>query len=207
MALESISVTAGAYTKSIGVDTISGVEVPLTKILDGTPDSEEHIVGTTARGLHVEPHLLQAWIPITSGGLTTSTTAYTAGDQVGTQFTFTSCARASGGTGTIVGASLLDKADIIGAYNLWVYTSSVTPASDNAVFSVSDSDQANLLWVIPLSAPLDGGANRFAQTIGISLPYVCTGGTSLFGLLQCAVGHTFFGATTDLIATLWVVKD
>jgi hypothetical protein len=177
------------------------------KLVDGTANGTSGIPGSSTLGLSVEPHLNQLRVQVVSGGLTTASTAYSAGDQVGTQFTIANAARASGGTGTIVGATLLDKADIAGGYNLWVFRASVTPASDNAAVSFSDTDMESLVGIIPLAGPYDGGANKFLQAQGIGFPYDCSGGTSLYVNLQTSIGHTFFGAVTDLVLTLWVVRD
>ena len=96
-------------------------------------------------------------IAVDSGGLTTATTAYSAGDQVGTQFTLANAARASGGTGLIVGCSLTDATDIVGAYDVAIFRASATAATDNAAFSISDADAKNLVAVIQLSGAVDLG--------------------------------------------------
>jgi hypothetical protein len=133
-----------------------------------------------------------------SAGLTTSVTAYTAGDQVGSQFTMAGCARASGGTGTIVGCLLISAADIIGAFDVVVTRSSITLAADNAAYAISDADALAIVGIIPLNGAYDIGNNRVCQAFGLSIPYDCSGGTSLYAGLITRVGHTFFGATTDL---------
>ncbi len=142
-----------------------------------------------------------------SGGLTTATTAYTAGDQVGTEFTMASCARSSGGSGTIVGCTLVDATDIIGAYDVVIFDSSTTPAADNAAASWSDTDALKVVGIIPLTGAYDTGLNRVAQAFNLAIPYVCSGGTSLYANLICRVGHTFFGATTALQLTLYVERN
>lgn len=146
-------------------------------------------------------------ISVQSSGLTTATTAYTAGDQVGTLFTFADAGSVSGGTGMIVGATLIDAADIIGSYDVVVFDSSVTLASDNAVFSVSDSDALKIVAVIQLAGAYDITNNRIAQEYSIAMPYVCSGGTSLYGALVCRADHTFFAAVTDLQLTLYVERN
>lgn len=136
---------------------------------------------------------------VQSGGLTTASTAYTAGDQVGTQFTIAGAARASGGSGAIVGVTLIDAADIIGAYEVWFFDSSATPASDNAAFSISDADALKLIGPpVQLTGAWDAGGCRVAGLANLYLPYTCSGGTSLYAMLVCRVGHTFFGAVTNL---------
>lgn len=139
---------------------------------------------------------------ITSASLTTATTAYSAGDQVGGLFTFTNFGTGSG-LGGILGAILLnDETKIIGTYTVFVFSASVTPAADNAAFAISDGDSELLLPGFPITlGPVYDLANNRACTWQGSLPYVC-GVTSLFALLRTDAGHTFFGATTSIKLSL-----
>jgi len=143
-------------------------------------------------------------VSVASGGLTTSTTAYTAGDQVGTQFTMPGCARASGGTGTIVSVVLVSAADITGPYDVVIFRESVTLASDNAPFAISDADALKIVALVQLAGSFDIGNNRIAQAYNLAIPYDCNGGTSLYAGLITRVGHTFFAAVTDLQLILMV---
>jgi len=142
----------------------------------------------------------------TSSGLTTATTSYTAGDQVGTQFTFSNMARASGGGGIIVAANLISAADNIGPYDLLLFDSSVTPAADNAAFAISDADSLKFVAYIQLAGAWDIGNNRVACAQNLAIPYVTSGGTSLYGLLITRYAHTFFGAATDLQIDLYIER-
>lgn len=162
---------------------------------------------TPTAGQYAQPqvsNLGQVWvvqsrpkpIQVTSSGLTTATTAYSAGDQVGTQFTFAGAAIATGGGGYIESIVLNDETAIIGTYTAWIFRSSATAASDNAAFSISDADSENLVGVVQLG-PVYSGVNNFTATWLGSLPYDCAA-TSLFVLLQTNAGHTFFGAATAL---------
>lgn len=83
-------------------------------------------------------------ITVTSAGLTTATTAYTAGDQAGTEMTFANAAQLSGGGGIIVSATLFDLSNKINAgdFELWLFTSASTPAADNAAASWTDANMA-----------------------------------------------------------------
>lgn len=125
-------------------------------------------------------------------GVTTATTAYTAGDTVGTLITVANAARVTGGGGTIVGVTLIDQSDIIGAYDVVFFDSTVTLAADNAAFSISDADSLDVVGLVQLAGSFDIGGNRVAQAYNIAVPYVCNGGTSLYAALICRVGHTFF---------------
>jgi hypothetical protein len=156
---------------------------------EGSRTVEEGLVKTA-------PNLKR--ISVASAGLTTATTAYTAGDQVGTQFTFANAARASGGFGYIVGVTLVDAADIIGAYDLVLTRSSITLAADNAAYAISDAHALEIVALIQLNGAYDLGNNRIAQATNIRIPFDCSGGTSLFGGLITRSAHTFFAAVTDL---------
>lgn len=171
--------------------------------LDYTPvqmDASGKVVVCETRG--------QLRISVQSGGLTTATTTYSAGDQVGSQFTLANAARKSGSTGRITNVVLVDVADIIQQYEVIFFRASVTLASDNAAFSVSDSDMINnLVDVVSLIGSYDLGGNRVAQSGPVLIPYDCSGGTSLYAALLTRANHTFFAATTDLQLIVTVERD
>jgi hypothetical protein len=207
---DNVAITAGSgttiATDEVAVNGGSTGHVQFVKLVDGSSNGTDGLPGTT-QGLAIVNRRDLQRIAVTSGGLTIATTAYTAGDQVGTQFTFTNAARASGGTGTIVGATLISAADIIGPYDLVVTRASVTLATDNAAYAISDADSLNVVGVVQMAAAFDIGNNRIAQAFNLAIPYDCSGGTSLFGGLIARAGHTFFAATTDLLCTLWVERN
>ena len=127
-------------------------------------------------------------------GVTTATTAYVAGDQVGVQITVANAARLTGGGGMIVGVTLIDQSDIIGAYDVVFFDSSVTLAADNAAFAISDADSLKIVAIAQLAGAFDITNNRVGQAYNLAIPYVCSGGTSLFAALITRAGHTFFTA-------------
>lgn len=191
----------------ISTDDIgSSVQVQNVKLMDGTSGSSQVIAGDT-QGLYVVTHRDLQAIVVASGGLTTASTSYSAGDQVGTQFTMAGAARSSGGTGTIVGCTLISAADITGPYDVVVAKESISLASDNAAYAISDADANKLVGIIQLVGGFDIGNNRLAQAWNLSIPYLCTGGTSLYCGLITRAAHTFFGAVTDLQLTLWVERN
>lgn len=207
---DNVAITAGSgttiATDEVAVNGGSTAHVQFVKLVDGTSNGTDGIPGTT-NGLRTLAHKDVLRIAVTSGGLTTATTAYTAGDQVGTQFTIANAARASGGTGRIVSVVLMDETDIIGPYDVVFTRSSITLASDNAAYAISDTDAAAIVGVAQLAGTYDIGNNRIAQYLGPPIPYDCSGGTSLYAGLICRVGHTFFGATTSLKLTVFVERD
>lgn len=122
-------------------------------------------------------------IAVTVSG--TSTTAYAAGDQVGTMCTLANAARVSGGTGMIVGVSLQGYNDAMGAWDVVFFdNSSVTLAADNAAFNLAtDADVLESVAIVQLAGAYDLGANRIAQAYNLAVPYFCSGGTSLYAAL------------------------
>lgn len=190
----------------IADEDISGVKYQFVKLADGTAASTTVIKGD-ANGLWVVPRNDVLRIATNSGGLTTATTAYTAGDQVGTQFTMASASRVSGGTGTLHAVTLTSAADIIGAYDVVITRSSITLAADNAVYAISDTDALAIVSMVQLVGAFDIGNNRIAQQQNLDIQYDCNGGTSLYASLICRLGHTFFAAVTDLQLTFWVERD
>lgn len=141
-------------------------------------------------------------VTATSAGLTTATTAYTAGDMLGTQWSFTGAVATSGGYGYVVGAVLLDETDVIGAVDIFLFNASVTQAADNAANSWSDADMANCVGGLSLPAPFDSGLNREATWQGV-VPFKLAA-TTLYAGFVTRAAHTFFGATTSLKAKLYI---
>lgn len=181
------------------LDDATGKRLPV-KIGEGLP------AGTNEIGAVVARRDLQR-ISVQSGGLTTSVTSYTAGDQVGTIFTVTNAARASGGGGTITGITLIDAADVIGTYDVVFFTQSVTLASDNAAFAISDADALNVIGIAQLAGSFDMTNNRIAQLFNLAIPYVCVGSTSLYAALITRSNHSFFAAATDLQLITYVERN
>lgn len=143
----------------------------------------------------------------TSAGLTTSTTAYTAGDQLGTILTFSSAVAASAGAGMLLAATLLDEVKLTGEVWLYLFDRSVTLASDNAAATFSDSDMVNCLGVVKFPQGDDVTDNRFAQVVNAGFQVRANSGTSIYGALVTKSAHTFFTAVTNLKVALHVMPD
>jgi hypothetical protein len=164
-----------------------------------TTDGDYSALSVSSYGdLHTVSRRDMIKVSVQSSGLTTATTAYTAGDQVGTLFTVANAGRVTGGGGMIVGVVLISAADITGPYDVVFFdNTSVTLASDNAAFAISDTDALETVGIAQCSS-FDIGNNRVAQAVNLAMPYVCSGGTSLSASLITRSSHTFFGAATDL---------
>lgn len=203
---DNVAWTAGSGT-TVATDDVGGVHYQRVKIMLGpdataTADAD----GTAARGLNVDPRLKVVRTQVSSAGLTTSTTAYSVDDQLGTILDFANTPRASGGSATIQSATLLDKAKVVGAVDLYLFDRSVTLATDNAANAFSDADMMFCLGVISFPAP-PVTANNGLSTVPIVGLSVVMNATSLYGALVTRTAHTFFGAATDLVVSLLVVQD
>jgi hypothetical protein len=145
-------------------------------------------------------------IQVASAGLSTSVTAYDANDQMGNIMEFTNAVATSGGYGTIIGATLLDKARVTGAVSLYLFDRSVTLAGNAAAASVSDADMEFCVGIVEFPPPTVGSAsavNSLAQLEPLAMPYK-SNATSLWGGMVTRSAHTFFGAATDLVVSLTV---
>lgn len=222
---DGVAITAGSGTTILTDDTGAGGHAQVVKLAISTDGSGTLIPADATNGIDVDVTRLPALaagsneigavvirrslsrIAVQSGGLTTSVTAYSAGDQVGTQFTLANAARSSGGTGRIKAVTLTDANDIIGPYDVVITRASITLAADNAAYAISDADARNIVALIPLTGAYDLGNNRLCQALNLDIPYDCSGGTSLFAGLITRAGHTFFTAVTDLELVVWVERD
>lgn len=143
-----------------------------------------------------------------SAGLTTSITAYTAGDMLGTEVTWTGMAISAGKSATILSATMVDKAAVVGAVQLHFFTAASTPAADNGANSWSDANR--LLEVpgyVPFPTPVASALNGFSQVTNLGLSFTTTSTSSLFGNAITQVGHTFFGAVGDLVYSAALLFD
>lgn len=198
---DNVAITAGTgttiATDEVAVNGGTVAHVQYVKLVDGTGNGTTGITGSS-KGLHVVSHRDIVRISVQSSGLTTATTTYTAGDQMGAQFTITNAANASGGAGYITGVTLVSAADQIGAVDVVFFDSSVTLAADNAAFAISDADALKTVAIVQLNGAYDIGNNRVAQAYNLAIPFVCSGTANLYAGLITRSNHTFFGAATDL---------
>lgn len=196
-----------ASAPTIAWDDIGGVAFQRMKVALGpngtyTADAD----GTAERGQYVDPRQKVSRIQATSAGLTTASTAYVAGDQLGTILTVSNAVRAAGGTGTVLSATLLDKAAIVGAVDAYLFDRSVTLATDNAAAAFSDADMVFCLGILQFPPPKGGTGNGLATIEASGLAFACNA-ADLFVALVTRAGHTFFGAVGDLILSLVTAQD
>jgi len=147
-------------------------------------------------------------VAVTSAGLTTSVTAYTSGDSVGTEFVFalTPATTLSSGRGVILGASIIDEGNVLAACDLAIFNAASTPAADNAANAWSDANIRNFVGVIKFAtADVNASANnRFASALlGSPLPFEAPTG-SLYGSLITRSANAVFTAVTDVTLSLFI---
>lgn len=183
-----------------GGDTIraldrSGVKTPIAG-LDIAQSGDSELLGLGDSRI----------VSATSAGLTTASTAYVNGDQLGTELTFASIVRTGKGA-TIQSATLIDKAKVIGAVDLFLFSQSVTPAADNAANAWSDADMLFCLGVLHFTDVIQSANNYVVLGINTPITLKPGSGTSIYGHLVTRTGHTFFGAVGDLVVNLGVTRD
>jgi hypothetical protein len=145
-----------------------------------------------------------------SAGVTTASTNYTSGDQVGTVITFTGMANVSGWGGVITGFELVDKALKLntGDFEVYIFDGAVTAAADNAPADFSDTDEATLIGKVKfLTADwITFASNAVNQQNGLFLGYNCQA-TSLFAYLVTRQANAFFTAAGDVGLRIKVLRD
>ena len=198
---DDVPITAGAGT-TIATDQAAGGEhYQQVKLVDGTLDSTAVITGDATKGLKVDARPQLGRQTVASAGLTIATTAYTAGDQLGTILEFTSMAP-SEGYGKILGLTHLDDAGLHLGIEAFFFDRSVTLAADNAAFTVSDANAAFCLGSLVIPGGSTMTDNRISTLSDINMLYKCNA-TSLFVAYKTLNAHTFYTAIDDLHLTLW----
>jgi hypothetical protein len=140
----------------------------------------------------------------TSAGLTTATTSYLEGEQLGTLISYT-MATASG---IIIGAVLTDKSNAPAAIDAFLYDRvGITLATDNTADTISDADSLFQLGVIQFPPGVTKGNNCVSTVDSLAIPYVANSTTVLGLQLVARSGRTFFGAVGDIQVRFLYSKD
>ena len=199
---------AAHTTGDVGV-MVLGVRNDANAALSGTDLDYTPFSTDSAGNANVQARRDLVRVSVQSAGLTTAATAYAAGDQLGNQFTIAGAARASGGSGVITGVVVVSAADTIGAMDIVFFDSSVTLAANDAAFAISDADALKVVGLVQLAGAYDIGNNRIAVAYNLAVPYVCSGGTSLYaGLItRYAIPATPFAAATDIQLIVYLERN
>ncbi len=210
---DNIAITQGTGT-IIAADDVSGVYYQRMKLHTGEDGSAEPIGDTdlgASRALWVDNRSSVVRKTVaTSTGITIASTNYSAGDQVGPVLSITNAVRASGGTGLITSAVLVDQGDVCpttAGYDIYLWRATVTVATDNTAGpTVSDADLLNCVGKIEMPAFRDEGSNRMSTLNSIAISFDCAV-TTLFVSYVTRGDHNFFNAATDLNLTLFIQQD
>jgi hypothetical protein len=154
---------------------------------------------------------LQTIIPLTFTPVI-NTSIYAATDQFGAINTIANAAQVAGGCGKIVSASLTDRAKQKAALTVILFAVSPTLAStNNGLFDLTDAnlEAAKLVGLIdfPVASYRDSVSNAFAMgtivgAVNGVLPYVTSGTSSLFAVMQVTTGTPTYASTSDVVVTL-----
>lgn len=143
-------------------------------------------------------------LTLTSSGLTTATTAYTAGDTLGAEM---SGAITGATQALLISAVLADKSDIVGAITLYLADRSFSLGTDNSAPNISD---ANALFITPsvyFPPPDDLGGVRVSWIDSLAVPVKANASNTIYARMVTNTGHTFFGAVGDIVIKLYFSLD
>lgn len=175
-------------------------------------DAAEKYLAETGDGTDGLPHIPAVGfkgLPIDVAPTLTVAGAYISGDYVGTSgaaMEFANAARATGLTGTVTSAVLVDYANQQIAGELWLFDTAPTPPADNAAWTISDAHAARCIGVIPFStyyaSALNAVSNGNMPNGGLDFKAAAT---SLFGGFVTRGAPTY--ATGNLTFRLFVRQD
>jgi hypothetical protein len=150
-----------------------------------------------------------ACMDLTSSGLTTATTAYTSGDQLGAEMTMTLTSNSQACSGYITGVVVTDDSDVIGALDLLFFTAASTPAADNAAASWADANMQTCCAAMSLTTVIDLALNKVV-TSGLSdvkVPFVAPTGVLYVNAVTRTGNAVFASGATALRYRLFVELD
>ena len=212
---DNVAYTAGSGT-TIATDDVSTVHFQKVKLADGAADSSAMIGGDATNGLDVDVTRLsalvagsaligavnpQGYFATVSTDVTrpADTNVYAVNDALSDStstptsggFTFTSAARASGGSGIITDAIITTAADAATLLQgeIWIFNAATTNVNDNAAFVVSDAEIKTCVGKIPFTLE-DAGNNGFFHAQNLSIGYTCSGSANLRFLIRVKNAYT-----------------
>lgn len=132
------------------------------------------------------------------------TTAYTAGDVVGTAFRIDGMGPGQGGEVMITSAAFEVDVNAVpsGMSSFRLYLYNVTPPSapaDNSVWDLPSGDRPSFLGFVDLGSPADLGSTLYVEANSINKQVTLTTGGALYGVLVTN------GAWTPAALTVFVV--
>ena len=139
---------------------------------------------------------------------TNTTSAYAAGDLIGSKLTFSSCARVAAGSGVILNAVLsdLDAEDIETDLVLFDSDPDATTFTDNSAFDPHDNNLLDIIGVVTFDDYSDFNDSSVAVENNLGIAFNLTTGTALYGALVTRGAPTY--TTTGAIQTrIFVLQD
>jgi hypothetical protein len=153
-----------------------------------------------------------------------NTTTYTAGDVVGPVTTaavqtFSGAARANGGTGRIIAATLeTNNATVTaGTFRVHIFNASFTPEADNAAFAGQHTNRAayqgyfDFNIVVADSASAEGAIAQIRASVdidnGLPLDFECAAGSSALYGVVVATGAYVPASAQVFYVTLVIEQD
>jgi len=212
---DNVPITAGSGT-NIATDDVSGVHYQRVKLVNGTLEATDAIAGDATNGLDVDvtrlPALVagsaligavnpQGYFATCSTDITrpADTTAYAINDALSDStsapttggFTFTSAARASGGSGIITDAIIATANDAATQLQgeIMLFNTSVTAINDNAVFAITDAEAKTCIGKIPFTLE-DIGNNGWCHVQNLNIGFTCVGSANLRFLVRVKNAYT-----------------
>lgn len=176
-------------------------------------DAAEKFLAETGAGTDVEPHIPAVGfksIPIDVVPTLSVAATYVANDYVGTDHVameFAGAARATGLTGTITSAELIDKGVLVQPGELWLFdTAPAGLGHDSSAFTITDADAARCIGVIPFvtyyTSALNSVSNGLIPNGGLDFKAAAT---SIFGAYKTGGAPAY--ADGDLLFRLFVRQD
>jgi hypothetical protein len=191
---DDVSITAGSGT-TVATDEVGGRHFQRVKATWGA-DGTANDVSATNPLPTVGPGFVTVSTDVTRPA---DTTAYAANDAWSDStsaptsggFTFTSAARASGGSGIITDAIITTSADAATLLQgeIWIFDTSVTNINDNSAFAVSDAEIKTCVGKIPFTLE-DAGNNGFAHILGLNIGFTAVGSANLRFLVKVINAYT-----------------
>jgi hypothetical protein len=145
-------------------------------------------------------------IEAVSSGLTTSVTAYTGGDVIGTVFSWPGAVGNRGGHGVVRDAQIIDQSGVLGACELVFFRDLPTAAANNDPTTYSAADFLNVRGSIqfPATGISTQGSRVFATWDGKDHVFEALN-TTLYGVLTARSTINPFTAGVDSLTIILCV--
>jgi hypothetical protein len=137
---------------------------------------------------------------------TVSSSAYAAGQVIGTKFTLPNAARVAAGAGLIQAATLLSKTTTTAAIDIVIFSADPTASTltDKTAPTIAAADIDKIVGVIHLTDWSALGTAALAQNLAVGLPFRLPAGTSLYAVLIARAAITP-GSTADLLPAVRII--